>query len=250
MTTVVTGKGGEKPRLDSVWLSRPAGAGTRGGKQQPALSREQVVTAAVRILDVEGLSALSMRRLAADLDIAPMSLYWHVPTKDSLLEFALDEALGELDLSPAEGADWAKKVEHVAYDLRRIVRNHPWMTQLLGAYATVGPHALAMFETLIGLVEEGNYRPPTAYQAVGTLVNFVFGFASDEVKWLTQMKESGLTPDAIQDLWLPPMLEAIGDRYPRMRANLEAGQSRDWDDQFDFGLSCMIDGMRAKAPRA
>jgi AcrR family transcriptional regulator len=250
MTTVTENE--ITPRLESIWLSGTSGtsgATPRAGKQ-PALSREQIVAATIRMLDEEGLTVLSMRRLAGDLGIAPMSLYWHVPTKDALLEFALDAMFGELDLHPDTGGDWGQRAEHIANDLRRTIRAHPWMSPLAGSYATVGPNALAMFEALIELAEEGGYRPPAAYRAVGTLVNFVLGFVADEVKWLNRMRETGLDPKQIEQIWQPPMLAALGDRYPRMRANIEAGDSRDWDDQFEFGLGCMVDGMRARAPRA
>ncbi|MEU3742586.1 MULTISPECIES: TetR/AcrR family transcriptional regulator [unclassified Streptomyces] len=238
---------GGKPRLDSIWLSGPARRRPQTSGSHPALSRDQIVSAAVQILDTEGLGALSMRRLATDLGVAAMSLYWHVPTKDALLEFALDEIFGRLDRAPKPDADWGRQAEHIAHDLRRVIREHPWSSQLAGTYAMVGPHALAMFETLIGLVEQGGFAPPHAYRAVGTLVNYVLGFAADEVKWLSRMREAALDPEEVKSLWLPPMLEAVGDQFPRMRANLEAGESRDWDDHFSFGLSCMVDGMRIKA---
>ncbi|MFC9652991.1 MULTISPECIES: TetR/AcrR family transcriptional regulator [unclassified Streptomyces] len=234
-----------KPRLDSIWLSGPVRR-RQPTSNQPALSRDQIVSAAMQILDSEGLGALSMRRLATDLGVAAMSLYWHVPTKDALLEFALDEAFGQIDLTPAPDGDWGRQVEHIVHDLRRVMREHIWASQLAGAYAMVGPNALAMYEALIALVEQGGFKPPQAYRAVGTLVNYALGFAADEVKWLTRMHEEELAPDDVKSLWLPPMLEALGDKYPRMRANLEAGESRDWDDHFSFGLSCLVSGMRAK----
>ncbi|MET9819871.1 TetR/AcrR family transcriptional regulator [Streptomyces sp. NPDC006355] len=233
----------QEPRLDSVWLSRPV---RRPPSGQNPLSRDQIVAAAIRLLDQEGLGSLSMRRLAADLGVAAMSLYWHVPTKDALLEFSLDEALGEVNLSVDPDAEWGGQVEHILQDLRRVIGRHPWISQLAGTYALVGPSSLRMHEALIALVEAGGFAAPHAYRAVGTLVNFVLGFAADEVKWLLKMRESKLDPQDIKNLWLPPMLDVVGENYPRMRANLEAGASREWDDHFEFGLSCMIDGMRAR----
>ncbi|MFJ9033487.1 TetR/AcrR family transcriptional regulator C-terminal domain-containing protein [Streptomyces sp. NPDC102274] len=131
--------------------------------------------------------------------------------------------------------------------LRRVIREHIWASRLAGAYAMVGPNALALYEALITLAEQGGFKAPQAYRAVGTLVNHALGSAADEVKWLTRMREEELGYDDVKSLWLPPMLDALGDRYPRMRANLEAGESRDWDDHFSFGLSCLVSGMRAKS---
>ena len=78
-------------RLDSVWL-RP----TRERTGQPSLSREQIVRAAIELLDAEGAAGLSMRRLGTKLGSGATSLYWHVANKDELLELAVDEVLGEI----------------------------------------------------------------------------------------------------------------------------------------------------------
>lgn len=85
------------PARTSVWTEHRTSRGRRGS--QPAgLDRGRIVDAAVRLLDAEGLAKFSMRRLAAELDVTAMSIYWYIDTKDDLLELALDAAFGTLRL--------------------------------------------------------------------------------------------------------------------------------------------------------
>src|SRR4051812_682970 len=92
-----------RPARASVWLDGKArrGGGTRGG-QPSGLDRDRITGATVRLLDAEGLARFSMRRLAAELNVTAMSVYWYVDTKDDLLELALDAAYGEMRLPGAE----------------------------------------------------------------------------------------------------------------------------------------------------
>ncbi|EGG46128.1 TetR family transcriptional regulator [Streptomyces griseoaurantiacus M045] len=90
-------RAGRPPRT-SVWLEdrAPRGGGRGGGGQPSGLDRDRITAATVRLLDAEGLTKFSMRRLAAELNVTAMSVYWYVDTKDDLLELALDAAFGEI----------------------------------------------------------------------------------------------------------------------------------------------------------
>ena len=92
----------------SVWLDRRTPSRTRKA-DQPALDRDRITAATVRLLDAEGPAKFSMRRLAAELDVTAMSLYWYVDTKDDLLELALDTAFAEIPPS-REDADWRDRL--------------------------------------------------------------------------------------------------------------------------------------------
>ncbi|WP_435835385.1 TetR/AcrR family transcriptional regulator [Streptomyces avermitilis] len=88
----------ENRTIQSVW-TRP-----RGGRERPVLSREQIVAEALRLLDSEGIDALSMRKLGNRLSAGATSLYRHVANKDELIELAVDEIYGEIGLSDAPAA--------------------------------------------------------------------------------------------------------------------------------------------------
>src|SRR6478735_2158893 len=97
-----------------------------------ALSQEQIVRAAIAIADALGSEAISMRRIAAALGAGAMSLYWHVASKDELLEMMIDQAFAEMDLPDDTPNDWQTRLRIIAIETRKVFKHHPWI-------ASVGP---------------------------------------------------------------------------------------------------------------
>lgn len=122
--TATDGGTGKRPR--SIWLAeRPR---PRRKADQPAgLDLDKIVAASVRLLDAEGLAKFSMRRLAAELGVTAMSVYWYVDTKDDLLELAVDAVAGELTLPDTsdDGADWRDQLRVLAVGYRDTLLRHP-----------------------------------------------------------------------------------------------------------------------------
>src|SRR5581483_5818872 len=94
-------------------------------KRREPISRDATVTAAIGLLDREGLSALSMRRLGEDLGAGAASLYWHVGSKDGLLALVLDEIIGENEGPEPDPARWQEQLKEVAKSQRRVCLKHP-----------------------------------------------------------------------------------------------------------------------------
>src|SRR4051812_17856147 len=130
----------------SVWLEgkvRPSG---RGGGQPSGLDRDRITEVTVRLLDAEGLAKFSMRRLAAELNVTAMSVYWYVDTKDDLLELALDAAFGELELpDPEAHEDWRDQLRTGAREDRGLLVRHPWNSPLAGTFLYICPTPPAAF---------------------------------------------------------------------------------------------------------
>src|SRR3954471_24105551 len=128
----------------SVWLEgkvRPSG---RGGGQPSGLDRDRITEVTVRLLDAEGPAKFSMRRLAAELNVTAMSVYWYVDTKDDLLELALDAAFGEMRLAAADAdRDWRDQLRALAAEYRALLVRHPWLSPLAGRFLNIGPNSLA-----------------------------------------------------------------------------------------------------------
>ncbi|WP_411103732.1 TetR/AcrR family transcriptional regulator [Streptomyces sp. cmx-4-9] len=141
----------------SVWLAiRPAAPARRRTEAPSGLDRERITTATVRLLDTEGLTRFSMRRLAAGLGVTAMSLYWYVDTRHDLLELALDRALGELVLpGPGEPGQqgWPTALRGLAREYRRVLAAHPWVAPLTAAYPNIGPSARAFDAALQQLLD-------------------------------------------------------------------------------------------------
>ena len=140
--------------ITSVW-TRP-----RRGPEQPSLSREQIVAEAVLLLDLEGIEALSMRKLGTRLGAGATSLYRHVASKDELIELVVDEVYGELELpEAADPADWRTSVATGAHSLRAMALRHPWVATVLGHVGLVhlGPNVMRMSERMLGQFEAASF---------------------------------------------------------------------------------------------
>lgn len=140
----------ERAARTSVWLEGKVRRGGRGG-QPSGLDRERITEVTVRLLDAEGLAKFSMRRLAAELNVTAMSVYWYVDTKDDLLELALDAAFGELTLPDPDGdEDWRDQLRALAREYRTLLVRHPWLSPLAGTFLNIGPNSLAFSSSSSG----------------------------------------------------------------------------------------------------
>ncbi|MET1075519.1 MAG: TetR/AcrR family transcriptional regulator [Umezawaea sp.] len=227
------------PMLDSVWLAerRPA------TPQASPLSREAIVAAAVEALDADGLAALSMRKLATRLGVAPMSLYWHVPTKDAVLELALDAVFGEVG-EPHLDRAWTDAVRELMARLRQLFHRHRWLAQAQGRYPNIGPNAVALVESVLTVLHGTGLSKVEATRAGSTVVSFVVGFAMSEVRWA---EEFGATePD---QAWVSSLGDRYGERFPLFMTQFEAPELWEDDAQFDYGLDCVIAGIETRTGR-
>ncbi|WP_153029337.1 TetR/AcrR family transcriptional regulator [Amycolatopsis sp. YIM 10] len=233
----------EGPVLDSIWLTERRASTSR----QPGLTREQIVEAAVAVLDADGMQALSMRKLAARLDVAPMSLYWHVPTKDALLELALDAVSGEIELPP-EDADWHDRLRAIAGGLREAVRAHPWTAQVYGVMLNAGPEAMRVYDAFAGALEDSPLPREEIAPAAGVLNNFVYGFIVNEMKWRQRVAAHGKTMDEVNAEVTARFTAAYGDRFPRISRYLGLTDAVDPDELFEYGLARILRGLAAEDP--
>src|SRR5215475_9003971 len=117
----------KKVKKEPIW-SRPV---RKPQSQRPALAREQIVRAAMELANAEGLQALTMRRLAKKLGAGAMSLYWHIPTKDDLLDLMLDAAFGEVELPEQPSADWRADLRLFARHMLSVLRRYTWLSSLI-----------------------------------------------------------------------------------------------------------------------
>lgn len=221
--------------MDSVWFSKP-----RPSSGQPlGLSREAIVRKALEMLDADGLQKLSMRKLAAALGAAPMSLYWHVPTKDALIELCLDEIYGEFPL-PDPGTDWESAVRGMMHALRRLALKHPWWIRGMGEFTSIGPNAVAMSDSMIEVMRAAGLSTVAAARSVSTVSSFVVGYAMAEVNFISRGGMDAPPPD------MAKIAELYRDEHPRYVEMLDEQELWSLEGQFEFGLDCVIDGIKAR----
>jgi AcrR family transcriptional regulator len=232
---------GLPPVIEQLWGLR--GSSRRGGPK-PALSVERIVAAAVELADAGGLAALSMSRLAEKLGFTTMSLYRYVASKDDLLVLVLDDALG-LPPDPPDG-DWRAQCAAWAQALRAGYNRHPWVLELPISALPAGPNQLVWFDR--GLAALAGTRLEEGEKASSVLLISSY-VRTQAMLWLDVMKatESGRSPD-----WAA-VVERLADpaRFPAVARAVAAGIFADDpdsaehypDDEFDFGLQRILDGI-------
>ncbi|GIF39508.1 TetR/AcrR family transcriptional regulator [Actinoplanes xinjiangensis] len=160
--------------MTSIWLrtepDRP--------RRSPQLTRERIVAAAVELLDGSGVETLTMRRLAERLAVTSTALYWHVRSKDDVLDLAVDEVFGEVPL-PGPTADWAADVRTLVHGWRAAMLAHPWTPALIGR-PLIGPNVLARTEFLQAALVRGGLTGEDLAVTTRLIANFVIGAAVTE----------------------------------------------------------------------
>lgn len=234
----------EQP-IPSVWTSP-----RRQRREQPALTRELIVSQAVRLLDAEGVDALSMRRLGAELDAPATSINWHV-AKEELIELVVHEVFGEVTVpQAADPAGWRVAVTDFAHALRSMILRHPWIGSMLGdVLIDLGPNMMRLSEAILAVFETAGFSPEQADHALNTLVAYVIGTAAGEAAVLMKLSHSGLDERDLANVQLPST-EQAGEMYPRLQERYAAYRGRDprkaRDETFSEGLKLILDGLELR----
>ncbi|MFF7949323.1 TetR/AcrR family transcriptional regulator [Streptomyces griseorubiginosus] len=181
----------------SVWLEGKVRRSGRGGGQPSGLDRERITEATVRLLDTDGLAKFSMRRLATELNVTAMSVYWYVDTKDDLLELALDAAFGGLDLpDPETDEDWREQLRTIAREYRGLLVRHPWVSPLAGNFLNIGPNSLALSRIVHRVIRKSGLPAHGITGAISAVFQFVYGFGTIEGHFIARAGQAGMTQDA------------------------------------------------------
>ncbi|MFF8474864.1 TetR/AcrR family transcriptional regulator [Streptomyces sp. NPDC015414] len=247
---------GDGSARGSVWLAAGERRGGRGG-QPSGLDRERITAVSVRLLDAEGLAKFSMRRLAAELNVTAMSLYWYVDTKDDLLELALDAAYGELGLPDPEdgGADWREQLRSLAGEYRALLVRHAWLSPVAGRYLNIGPNALAFSRVVQRVVRRAGLPAHGVTGAISAVFQFVYGYGTVEAHFLARTADTGLTADEYYRQALSLVAEDPGTAEMfRESRELMAARGGDtvgemMDRDFRFALDLLIAGIEVMVAR-
>lgn len=229
----------------SVWARPP-----RQGRT--TLTRDRIVTEALRLLDTEGIEALSMRKLAAALEAGTTSLYWHVANRDELIELVIDAVYGEIDVPEPGGAqDWRQAVRQVARDMRATVVRHRWLVSVLDqlVVAFSGPNLTRIAEQMLALYESAGFELREAERAMSTMSAYVLGVGMSEAAWHGWMDRHGQTAQE----WVEDQheqFEQTTEGFARLREVMSGYEGKDpqqmMDADFEYGLERMLDGLQAR----
>ena len=214
---------------------------------KPALSLARIVDAGVRVADSEGLDAVSMGRVAASLDTAPMSLYRHVSSKDELVRLMVDAAWGDSPGPALAGEDWRAGLSRWAWGFRAALQRHPWAGRLPISGLPIMPREIAWFEDALACLAGTGLTEARKASVILLLSGYVRNLAATEADIAAAVAASGLGVDE----WMasyPRMLGQLADprRFPALTAFITAGvfEAADSpDDEFIFGLGRILDGV-------
>jgi AcrR family transcriptional regulator len=208
----------------------------RGPK--PGLTLERIVAAGIEVARADGIAAVSMARVAGELGVGTMSLYRYVGAKDELVSVMADTAFGPPRPGPA-GERWRAGLTRWATELRTSYRRNPWLLQVPVTASVLGPNNVAWLETALGCLRS---TALSEAQKLSTAL-LVSGFVRNEATLSAEI--AGAT-----SFQFGRALARLTDeaRFPALRRAIASGaleDDDDLDDEFDFGLHCILDGVAA-----
>jgi AcrR family transcriptional regulator len=217
------------------------------------------VTAAIGLLDREGLAALSMRRLAEKLGTGAASLYWHVGSKDGLLDLVLDQLIGEGRVPDPDPSRWQEQLKEVARAQRAASLRHPYLVRISIGRIPMGPNALRYSERVLAILRAGGLPPLLAVQGYLLLIATVNGFTVDE----TGVDDPGpaafggqaqpLDPASLQqtaNMVRDYIASLPAEAFPTMVGLADEFAFADADERFEMLIDIFVDGLARRAEAA
>jgi TetR/AcrR family transcriptional regulator, tetracycline repressor protein len=218
-------------------------------RRRDPLTQDAVVDAALAMLDTVGLDMLSMRRIARTLGTTAGALYWHVGSKDGLLDLVFDRIISEQPVPDPDPERWQEQVKEVARTMRATILRHRDVVRLSIGRMPMGPGALRYADRLVAVLRAGGLSPQLAVSAHRLLFSIVNGFAIDETGEGGHPPTDPPPPDPAT---ARDYLAALPhDRFPHL-AELAAHFVDGADERFELLLDLFVDGLaqRARSERA
>ncbi|MEQ8142107.1 TetR/AcrR family transcriptional regulator [Streptomyces sp. OP7] len=230
---------GRAAEPEVIW-ARPERSG-RGPR--PAYSRADIAAAAVRVADAEGLDAVSMRRVAAELGCGTMSLYNYVPRKEDLHELMVDAVAAEHELWEPSG-DWRADMMRVAHQSRALMHRHPWLPRLMSPVYGFSPNSLRYLEHCLACLDPMPGPQGTKLELIAMLNGVVTTYVSNELATAERTRSlpwSQEREDAVRSAYL--MSRVASGAYPRMAAAFaEDPGPIDLEAVFERALTRVLNG--------
>ena len=245
------------PGLDLLWGRR--NRGQRGPR--PGLSVGAIVDAAIAIADAEGLSAVSMSRVAKELGFTPMSLYRHVASKDELLQLMWNASAQGAESLELTGEGWRERLRGWAVIQWEMLGRHPWITQMPMAAPPMAPNSLTFVERGLQALDDTGLSDADKLRVIGVISTYTLSearMAHDAARALERAGEGGDGIPVSSPAWtFEALLRELVDAetYPRLHRIAWSGEVGDAPSGFDekeefgFGLERILDGIEALVTR-
>ncbi|MEU8759713.1 TetR/AcrR family transcriptional regulator C-terminal domain-containing protein [Streptomyces sp. NPDC048659] len=215
------------------------------------LTPDQIVRAAIELLDDEGLDGLNMRSLGARLGTAATAVYWHIKTKDELVRLAGDAVWNEVELPDLDAMAWRPAATAMAGSTHAMLTRHPWLGQAFGSHLLYGPGKSRHDDHSLALYEKAGFSPADADRAAATVFVYVLGTAlgaAAKVSLTRRLSRSGAPEQQLADTMAAATEVAMG--FPRLRERLGGSAAAEYsaapDHTFAFGLAAILDGFETR----
>lgn len=201
------------------------------------LSRAVVLAKALEIADADGLPALTMRRLAGELDVEAMSLYNHVSHKRDLHQGLVDLVWGEVDPA-ADADDWRTGVSRMATSTYRALLAHPWFLSLPVTYG--GVNRLHVIDAMLAHLRGGDISPDAAFHALHVIDGYVAGYAWQAISYLSA--------DETEERARQTLSQVDTDALPHLMEHVQQHMdATEEEDGFAYGLDLLLEGLAARS---
>ena len=207
-------------------------------KRTSPLTRERVLRAALDIVDEEGLDALTMRRLGAELGVEAMSLYYHVPNKAAVLDGISELVLSEIELDDSVEGDWVDALRNGFRQAWAVLKSHPNAIPLLLVSPSGDQEARRLAEVVLALMQRGGLTPAEGHRAFRILQAFIFGAAM----------AARARPNAEAIEAQVRELADLDGGYPLLQIALKDLASFDSDGDFEVGMELLLDSLARQGP--
>lgn len=230
--------------VDLMWgvAKRPS----RGPK--PSLTVEAVVKAAIAIADEEGLSALSMRRLADRLSAGTMAIYRYVPGRDDLLDLISDAAMPPGPSRPPVSGQWRVELAFWALEMLEVHRRRPWLLEITISGPPMGPHKISWLDWALQALGKLPISESEKVGLVMALSSYVLGFAETDIDIAQSQSRTKVSPQQWAPVYGRVLERVLSDgRFPGLAAAVSGGafaeEDTDPNADFNFGLQVILDGV-------
>jgi TetR/AcrR family tetracycline transcriptional repressor len=229
------------------WQRTPTRAARRRGDP---LTTESIVAAALRILDRDGLDGLSMRRVADELGAGAASLYWHVGSKDGLIDLVFDEVIGEQAVPDPQPERWEEQLKEVARTMRATILRHRDIVRISIGRIPLGPNALRYSERVLAILRAGGVPDQLAVLGHHLLIAIVNGFTLDETGTGDEPKGEQPPLDEAARMVRNYLASLPPERFPNLVEVADHFTISDPDTRFELLLDLYVDGLaeRVRSP--
>lgn len=211
-------------------------------------TRDRIIQTAIAIADAEGLAAVSLRRIAVDLDVSTMSLYRSIASKDDLLVGMMDTLMGEEAWPATAPHGWRAQLEYIAHRQWRGYRSHPWLAQVVSlTRPQLAPNAMRHTEWVLRAIDGHGLDPTTRLYIVLTLFGHVRSAATGLESEQQAERDTGIDIEEwmrAHDARFAPVIQS--GHFPHLsKLDNNPGVEFDLNDLFEFGLTHLLDGFAA-----